>query len=69
MSIISLHQHTYLSVLDLVLVLVLWSRSVFANILVFSELIDEYLAAVPPVSLREAELSSSLLDGKRELSK
>ena len=69
MMIISLHQHTYLSVLDLVLVLVLWSRSVFANILVFSELIDENLAAVPPVSLREAELSSSLLDGKRELSK
>ena len=69
MPIISLHQHTYLSVLDLVLVLVLWSRSVFANILVFSELIDENLAAVPPVSLREAELSSSLLDGERQLSK
>ena len=69
MPIILLHQHTYLSVLDLVLVLVLWSRSVFANILVFSELIDENLAAVPPVSLREAELSSSLLDGERQLSK
>lgn len=57
----------WLSVLDLVIILVLWSRSVFTDVLVFSELIDKDFAAVPSVSLREAELSSSLLDGEGEL--
>jgi len=57
----------WLSVLDLVIILVLWSRSVFTDVLVFSELIDKDFAAVPSVSLREAELSSSLLDGEGKL--
>ena len=54
---------TYLGVLDLILVHVLGSRSVLANVLVLSQFIDEDLRAIPTVSLSETVCGGSLLNG------
>lgn len=55
--------NTYLSVLDLILVHVLGTGSVLANVLVLSQLIDEDLGSVPTVSLGETVGGGSLLNG------
>ena len=54
---------TYISIFDAVIVHVLGAGSILANIFVLGQLVDENLAAIPSVSLREAELSLRLLDG------
>lgn len=59
---------TYIRVLDFVLVHVLGTRGVLSNVLLFSELIDKDLAAVPSVSLGEAILCGRHLGGERQLS-
>lgn len=58
---------TYLTVLDLVVVHVLGSGGVLADILILSQLINEDFAAIPAVGLGEAVLRSGLLDGEGQL--
>ena len=58
---------TYISIFDVVIVHVLGAGSILANIFVLGQLVDENLAAVPSVGLREAELSLRLLDGHGQL--
>ena len=58
---------TYLTVLDLVVVHVLGSGGVLADILILGQLIDEDFAAIPAVGLGEAVLRGGLLDGERQL--
>lgn len=56
-----------LTVLDLVVVHVLGSGGVLADILILSQLINEDFAAIPAVGLGEAVLRSGLLDGEGQL--
>ena len=58
---------TYISIFDVVIVHVLGAGSILANIFVFSKLVDENLAAIPTIGLRETELGLRLLDGHGQL--
>ena len=59
---------TYLTVLDPIIVHILGSGSVFANILILGELIDKNFASVPAIRLWETVLGLGLLHGKGQFS-
>ena len=57
---------TYLTVLDRIVVHVLGSGGVLADVLILGELVHEYFAAVPAIGHGEAVLRLGLFDGKRQ---
>ena len=58
---------TYLAVLDLVVIFVLRTRGVLANVFSLSQLSDKDLSLIVTLSLSERELSSSFLYGEWQL--
>ena len=63
-----MRETTYLAVLDGIVVHILGSGGVLANILILGELVDEYFAAVPAIGHGETVLRLGFFDRKWQFS-